>query len=446
MSSRAQILTAAAISLVLYAVLAAAGDLKAHVPAFLAAQALLFLLMLVGWRAVERGPAQSVRLALGAAVLFRLVAAAAPPSLSDDVFRYVWDGRVQAAGHHPYRFAPADPERRELRDDAVYPRINHPEIPTIYPPLAEMLFAALASLKLGPIGFKLALALLDVGVIAALMRLLRVLGAPPDRVVLYAWNPLAIVEIAMSGHIEPLGLLFVVIAVAGLIDEKPYRAAAALGAAIQAKLLPLILVPGFVRRLKTRALAVTFAVIAVTTAPYALRGPWYGGGVLAYAERWEHGAVLFDVVRRAYAGADLAPRLTSAITWAQSHFGSADAGLWEVLYRSVWPGDLARITVALAAVAWAIVQSFRPGLDAAHESRLAIGGALLLAPTLHPWYVLWVLPLAVAQAAWSWIILAALVPLGYLAGAADLTWGLRLLILVPAMAWMIRDSLVRSRR
>ena len=120
---------------------------------------------------------------------------------------------------------------------------------------------------------------------------------------------------------------------------------------------------------------------------------------------------------------------------------------WDLLYRLVWPQELARITVAAAAVAWAIAQSFRPGLTAAREARLSIGGALLLAPTLHPWYVLWVLPLAVAEAAWGWLLLAALVPLGYLAGPGDdLTWGLRLAIVLPAVAWMACGVLVRSRR
>ena len=66
------------------------------------------------------------------------------PMLSDDVYRYVWDGRVQLEGVHPYRYAPVDPALGTLRDAHVFPRINHPEVPTIYPPLAQSLFAGLA--------------------------------------------------------------------------------------------------------------------------------------------------------------------------------------------------------------------------------------------------------------------------------------------------------------
>ena len=445
MSPRLLVLLAAVSSLALYVALAVAGDLTAHVPAFLAASAALTGLMLLCRHGVERAGPETLRLVVAASIVFRLVGVAAPPSLSDDVYRYVWDGRVQAAGHHPYRVAPDDPLRADLRDAEVYPRINHPEIATIYPPLAELVFAALAWGRLGPIGFKLAFALIDVAVVFALLRLLRLLRAPPSRVVLYAWNPLAIVETAFSGHIEPLGVLFVVLALSAIVAERPVRGAAALAAAIQAKLLPLVLIPGFVRRLPSRALLAGAAVIAATVLPYALRGPAFGAGTYAYAGRWEHGAVLFAGLRALYARLDLAAPLTATIASAQARFGATGGGAWDLLYHSVWPGALARITAAAAVFVWSIVQSFRRGLDAVTEARLVLGAALLLSPTLHPWYVLWVLPLAAAQGAWGWLILAAAVPLGYLAGPGDLSWELRLVIVVPALLWMTADAL-RSRR
>src|SRR5262245_39492556 len=170
----------------LYAILSRAGDLRSHLTLYLACHGALCALMVVAWRTVAERGAAAFRAMLLAAVVFRLIASFAPPSLSDDVYRYVWDGRAQAGGHHRYQFPPADPQRAELRDAVVYPRINHPEITTIYPPLAELLFAALAFAKLGVTGFKVAFALMDVGVIAALAALLRALGLPRDRVVLYA--------------------------------------------------------------------------------------------------------------------------------------------------------------------------------------------------------------------------------------------------------------------
>ena len=433
-------------SAALYAILAGAGDLEQHLALYLACHALLVALMLLAWRAVTSGGPGAFRAMLIAAVVFRLIAAAAPPSFSDDVYRYVWDGRVQANGHHPYKFAPSDPMRAELREGEVYPKINHPEVPTVYPPLAELLFAALASAKLGVTGFKVIFALLDVGVVFALLRLLRALGLPEHRVVLYAWNPLAVIEVAGSGHVEPFGMLFVLLAIAWITEGRPARAAAALGAAIQAKFVPLLLLPGFARRMKALPLLVLLAVVAITTAPYAVRGPWYGAGLVAYASRGEHGAVLFAGVRRFFEWVHVGPDLNVAIAWAQARWGTAETGVWDALHRMVSPQALARMTVALAALAFAVAQSFRRGLDAAAEARLALGGALLLSPTLHPWYVLWVLPLAAAHGAFGWLLFGALVPLQYLAGAGDVPWAIRLTILLPPLVWMIRDALVRSRR
>ena len=439
------VIAAALASALAYVWMASGPGLATHVPAFLAVHAVLAALMLVAWRAAASGGPRTLHIALTAAVAFRLIAAVAPPSLSDDIYRYVWDGRVQAHGHHPYKFPPDDPMRAELRDD-VWEKINHKEIATIYPPLAELVFAALAIAKLGVTGFKLVFALLDAGVVFVLLRLIDALGLPRARVLLYAWNPLAVVETAASGHVEPLGLMLLVGSVALLVEGKMVRAAAALAGAVQAKLLPLILVPGMARRLKTRAILVGVAVIVLTTAPYAIRGPWYGSGAMAYAHRWEHGAVLFAFIRRAYEWLDLAPWLKSGIGWAQTRWGGPHTALWDGLYAMVWPQELARVTVGVLAFGWAIWLSFRRNLDEVTEARLAIGGVILLAPTLHPWYALWVLPFAAATAAGGWILLAVLIPLQYLAGEADVPWPLRLIILIPPLAWMLRDALVGSRR
>jgi hypothetical protein len=110
-----------------------------------------------------------------------------------------------------------------------------------------------------------------------------------------------------------------------------------------------------------------------------------------------------------------------------------------------WPEELARVAVSRLALVWAAAQSFRPRLDAAHEARLALGGAILLAPTLHPWYVLWVLPIAAVQAAGGWLLFGALVPLQYsrASGRAVVDPPADLL---PSLAWMIRDALLRFRR
>jgi hypothetical protein len=429
------VVAAGGVAATLYTILAGIGDLQAHVEIYLACHALLVALMLIAWRAVAWGGPAAFRTMFAAAVVFRLIAAAAPPSLSDDVYRCIWDGRLQAAGHHPYRFAPSDPARAELRDEVVYPKIVHPEVPTLHPPLAQMVFAALAIARCGVTGFKLAFALLDVAVVLLMLRLLRTLRLPKDRIVLYAWNPLAVIEIAGSGHVEPLGMALLVVALAFLVEGRATIAGAALGSAIQANLLPLILVPGFTRRMKIWSVFAMIAVVALTTMPYALRGPWYGASVLTWARRAENGPVIFAGVRRFFEWADLSPS-NDAIAWAQARLGAFETG----------PDALARFTVAIVVLVFAVVQSFRPRVDVTSEARLAIGGALLLSPALHPWYVLWVLPLAAIQLSGGWLLLGALVPLQYLAGVGEIAWWIRWSIFLPSSAWMLYDALIRSRR
>jgi hypothetical protein len=381
----------------------------------LAAEAVLFAAMLVAWRL-----AAARRMRMGpifvAALAFRIVAACGPPALSDDVYRYVWDGRVQLHGIHPYRHAPADPALEALRD-ADWKRINHPELRTIYPPLAESLFLALAALGAGPIGFKLALGLADFGVVVALGTLLRALELPPHRAILYAWNPLAVLETAGSGHVEPLGVALVVLGAAWIIGRRPGLSTLALAGAVQAKLLPLLLVPGWVRRWRLREVALFAVVLVAIALPYAVGGPALGGGLADYAARWEANPSVYGVVERLLAAADSGVALEPSISAARRAI-RAEWIPWDRLYAWVWPARLARMICGLALVAWVAWLAFRPRLDAARETFLVLCGALLLSPTLHPWYVLWVLPFAAAYASLPWLGFSLLVLLSYLGGAA----------------------------
>ena len=440
------ILAAAAVSLALYAWIATAGDLREAVPAFLAAHALLLLLMMLVWALARRQPG-SLRLVLWAALVFRLVASIGQPALSDDVYRYVWDGKVQTHGIHPYLHAPDSEELQALRD-ADWSRINHPRLKTIYPPLAEMLFAALSALGAGPVGFKLALGLIDFAVVLAVAFLLRRLRLPPARVVLYAWNPLAVVESAGSGHVEPLGVLAVVLAAGWIIDRRRSLSTIALAAGIAAKLMPLALVPGYVRRLPGRVVLLLALVVALFWLPYALWGPGVGAGLFDYADRWEHNSVIFALVLGTLEFLNTGELLKPWVSALRDALGDGVAG-WEAVYRLVWPDRLARVVVALAAMAWIAWLAFRRHLGPVRESFLVLAGVLLLSPTLHPWYVLWVLPFAALLGSRAWLLLAALIPLSYLATDGEVSWALRAAWFLPPLAlglwdWSRREKATSS--
>ena len=156
---------------------------------------------------------------VGLACLFRLTFVFAAPVLSDDLQRYLWDGRVTLDGGNPYIAFPASPAGA-ARGDADIGPLAHKEVATVYPPAAQLLFAGGAALGPGIYGIKILVVLLDLLVIAVLRALLRERGRPGLRVLIYAWNPLAVTETAWSGHIEPAATLCVLLAAVWIIQKR----------------------------------------------------------------------------------------------------------------------------------------------------------------------------------------------------------------------------------
>ena len=112
-------------------------------------------------------------LILGVAAAMRLAVVVAPPFLSSDIYRYVWDGRVIAAGINPYRYIPADPQLAALRDDVIFPEINRGNYaPTIYPPASEAIFFAVTRVSESPTAMKIAMVAFEAIAVALLLPLL----------------------------------------------------------------------------------------------------------------------------------------------------------------------------------------------------------------------------------------------------------------------------------
>jgi alpha-1,6-mannosyltransferase len=219
-------------------------------------------------------PARSLWIVLAVAAALRAALLPAPPFLSSDIYRYVWDGRVQVAGINPYAHVPADPALAPLRDAAVFPHINRATYaPTIYPPAAQAFFALLAILGAGVTGMKLALVACEAAAVLCLLRLLRLAGLPPQRVLIYAWNPLALWSFAADGHVDALAIALLAAALLCRARRRDGLAGAVLAAAALVKFLPVVAAPAFLRggRLWRPALA-GVAVIAVLYAPYLSAG------------------------------------------------------------------------------------------------------------------------------------------------------------------------------
>jgi alpha-1,6-mannosyltransferase len=187
--------------------------------------------------------------ALAIAGVARLLIVVAPPVMSTDLYRYVWDGRVQAAGINPYRYVPADAALAGLRDggsgaSAIYPNINRADTaPTIYPPAAQMLFAAVGATASSVWTIKGVMLALDLvtGVLA--WRLLLAAGRPAAWVLVWALNPLVMREFAGAGHIDAAAGAASAAALLLAAVRRPGWAGVALGVAVSCKLLPAALAP-----------------------------------------------------------------------------------------------------------------------------------------------------------------------------------------------------------
>jgi hypothetical protein len=221
----------------------------------------------IAWKARGSGPTLFITVAFAA--LFRLSLLFAPPLLSDDVYRYVWDGRVQAAGINPYRYIPADESLKDLRDTEIYPKINRREYaPTIYPPGAEVIFFLTTRISQSVTWMKATMVGFEALTIWALTALLASFGVPRQRVLIYAWHPLAIWEFAGSGHLDALAIAFLVLALlARRRDLKPVTGLLLAGATL-VKLYPALLFPVLYRRWDWRLPAAFAATTTLAYVPY----------------------------------------------------------------------------------------------------------------------------------------------------------------------------------
>jgi alpha-1,6-mannosyltransferase len=234
------------------------------------------------------GRAQSARstliITLVFAALFRLSFLFMPPALSSDIFRYIWDGRVQAAGINPYRHIPSEEPLAHLRDEAIYPnmnRINYAR--TIYPPVAQMIFFVATRVSESVTGMKAAMVGFEVVTIAALASLLASFGQARHRVLIYAWHPLTVWEIAGSGHVDAAVMAMVALALLARRRHLETATGVALACATLIKLIPVALFPALYRKWGWKMIVAFAATIIIAYLPYLSVGARVLGYLPGYA-------------------------------------------------------------------------------------------------------------------------------------------------------------------
>jgi len=255
------------------------------------------LVALAATGAAERtGGIQAIVIIAGVALLLRGIVVSVDPLLSTDIYRYIWDGKVQAAGINPYRYVPADQALASLRDAAIYPNINRVDwAVTIYPPVAQMFFFLVTRLGEGVTTMRLAMLGCEAGLVALIVLLLRRLGKPVTRIVAYAWHPLPVWEVANNGHIDILMVMLMMLGIWLAVIGRPLQGAVSIVLAALAKPFAIITLPTIWRPWDWRLPLLAAAVAAVCYLPYLSVG-WGVFGFLTTGYLDEEGIASGDKI------------------------------------------------------------------------------------------------------------------------------------------------------
>jgi hypothetical protein len=453
---RVGIRTHTAVVAALLAALTAAVVLAVHGAGVRADPGRILLWYGVAWalfaaaaRAVRKVPVRAATVLVlvgGAAVAVAALTAA--PSTSSDMYRYAWDGKVQASGISPYAYPPSAPEPAGLRESWLFPpqaacrdrtlvgklelhaadgvctRINRPTVHTIYPPVAEGWF--LAVYELSPDGsrhkpMQTGGAVLALGTTVALLVVMRRRGRDPRAAALWAWCPAVPVEAVNNAHVDTLGVLLTVLALGTATAGT--RRGALLGAAIAVKLYPVLALPGALSgalsglrpRQALRVVLPAVAVIVLAYLPYVLAS---GAGVLGYLPGYlqEEGYDSGNVHRFA-------------------------------LLRLLLP-DAAAGPVAIVLLLLAALYVLRRGDPARPWSGalLVTGTALLLTSPAYSWYALLVVALVALDGRWEWLTVPAAGAALYVGGSLwhvplqSLTYGAAALAVLTGAAVRARTA------
>ncbi len=337
------------------------------------------------WRNTERSRAALLSL-LAFSVLFRLPLLPTEPRMSTDLYRYLWDGRVQVAGMNPYLYAPGDETLRPLRDPDIYRWINKKEFPTIYPAGAQLVFWGAAKLGLTTLArFKALLLVADLGSLVLLLRLLDHYQVNPLRALLYAWNPLVVYESAHAGHLEALVVFCVIAALLACVRQRVNLAFVSLALATSLKLYPALLAAVLARGRALRCTLLFAVVLSCTYAPYLAVGKKLVGFLPRYFS---------------------APQEITNV------------GLPSLLFRLLPPAQAGWVLrlVVLAVALWMFVRPRKGDVCTApldeprsllYQAYLLVSiHTLLLYPALHPWYLSWLIPLLCFFPSPGWLYLS----------------------------------------
>jgi len=300
-------------------------------------------------------PRRAIVIALGLAALWHLPFLLMPPGSDDDIHRYLWDGRVQRLGYNPYIAVPSDPDLAGLHTPETR-TLNNPDLPSPYPAGAELFFRAVTAIHESIFALKVAFVLCDLAIVLVLLDILSRSGQGAHWVLAYAWNPLLVIEVAGSGHIDIVGVLLLLVSVAALGRRWRTVAALAFGLAVAVKFLPIVLLPLYWRRVRIRDGALAAVAVALLYVPFFNHGRIPIGSLGTYVRSFRFNDPVFATLERV-----AAPQFVVGLAVLLGFL----IAIWMRRKSAAWSSD---------AFAWPMAAS------------------LLCGPVVYPWYLLWLLP------------------------------------------------------
>jgi hypothetical protein len=376
------------------------------------------------------GPLPVVNL-LAIAGLLRVLLLPLPPTLSDDILRYVWDGRVAGTGLNPYSLVPDSPSLEPMRDE-LWRELPHRGVATVYPPLALAVFSIAARFPAPIIVLKTVLTSADLLGCWFLLALAERRRISRERTLWYLWNPLASLEIAGMGHVDSLGISAAIAAVWLLVGRRSRTRASAVAAAVSvlAKLVPLVGFPLWARvsRRPWIFVAVGGGLVVTAFLPVLVASGGMPPGYVEYGVSWEFNGPLFEPLWRLLDFLNVPEGVASFLDWLKETTGVHD--FWNRFYPFVYPQFLAKVILACAALPF-FLRAWRSA-DPVGGTGAAFGVFLLFSATAYPWYVLWTLPWAALCQQPAWLALSGLVLLSYIPQFTEMP----LMPLVFAAIWV----------
>ncbi len=267
---------------------------------FMAALVLAGLMYLLAIREFFITPKFSRRvviIGLVLAAVWHIAFLRVPPGVDDDIHRYVWDGRLQRLGYNPYLIVPSEPDMKGLHTPETR-TLNNPDLPSPYPPGAQLFFRAVTAIHESTFALKVAFVLCEVVIVFLLLDVLRTSGQRAHLVLAFAWNPLLAIEVAGSGHVDILGALLLVVSAAALARRWRATAAVALGLAIAVKFLPIVLLPLYWKRVRIRDAALAAAVVGILYLPFLNHGRIPIGSLGTYVHSFRFNGPVFAILDR----------------------------------------------------------------------------------------------------------------------------------------------------